>query len=183
MRRCPWILAALWIAATKNQHYRIEARRVKVRFTPDNPGPVAHSVARYVGEHRGVEISPAHAQAHFSYHHQWQRWRNQPGGQAEHEKQARDFERAAKIAAREAEKLAKHQAGIAEAPARRTARQGANGRNADHAFLKKKRDRIREAHVAALNKLVDEIADTMSLPPTTFRISIQTLAASTPGRW
>jgi hypothetical protein len=96
----------------------------RVRFTPDNPGPVAHSVARYVGEHRGVGISPAHAQAHFSYHHEWQHWRNQPGGEAEQEKQARDSQRAAKSAAGEAEKLAKHQAGIAEAPARRTARQG-----------------------------------------------------------
>ncbi len=60
------------------------------RYSPANPGPVACSFARYVTEHYGLEISPAQAQAFFSFHDEWQRWRNAPGGEAEQQKQVRE---------------------------------------------------------------------------------------------
>ena len=67
------------------------------RYSPERPGPVAHSFARYITEFvtpkYGIEISPAQAQAFFSFHDEWQRWRNAPGGEAEREKQARGTER------------------------------------------------------------------------------------------
>jgi hypothetical protein len=43
------------------------------RYSPVKPCPVAHSFAHCVDEHYDVEISPAQAQALFSYHNKWQR--------------------------------------------------------------------------------------------------------------
>ncbi|MDA3657686.1 hypothetical protein [Mycobacterium xenopi] len=126
------------------------------RYSPARPGPVAHSLARYITERYDIEISPAQAQALFSYNNEWQRWRNQPGGEAEQEKYARDAHRSTTNAT--------HAAEAADKPTRRQVRPGANGRNADPAFLRATLARVREPHVAPLNQLADEIADAKGLP-------------------
>jgi hypothetical protein len=63
------------------------------RYSPDNPGPVARSFARYIAEFvtptYGIEVSPAQAQVFFTFHNEWHRWRNAPGGEAEQEKRSR----------------------------------------------------------------------------------------------
>lgn len=97
----------------------------KARFSPSNPGPVAHSFARFVSENKGIEISPAEAQALFSYHSEWQNWRNAPGGEAEQEKAARDENRSAQLAVSKAAQIEKARAlliAAGEIPAPKTAK-------------------------------------------------------------
>lgn len=58
----------------------------KVRYTPASPGPVAASFARYVAENYGdaypeivSSLTPEIAQAFFSFHNEWQKWRGVSG--------------------------------------------------------------------------------------------------------
>lgn len=87
----------------------------KVRFSPANPGPVANSFAAYVSGNHGIEISAEQAQALFSYHREWQTWRNAPGGEAEQEKVARDAKNAADVAVSKAAQIEKAKKLLAEA--------------------------------------------------------------------
>lgn len=84
----------------------------KVRFTPANPGPVAQSFSRFIDRNEfvdadgnAVEITPAQAQAFFSYHKDWQAERNLPGGEAEQERQAAKIAREQKVATTSAKKV------------------------------------------------------------------------------
>lgn len=84
----------------------------KARFSPANPGPVAVSFANYVAdnlvdEYPGLaDLTPEIAQAFFSFHGEWQSWRNAPGGEAEAEKRAAKLAKAAGDATKLAKKLA-----------------------------------------------------------------------------
>lgn len=80
----------------------------KVRYTPANPGPVAKSFAAYVNREHDVNITPEIAQAFFSYHNEWQTFRNSFVGEDGMTEAGREaaVRKAAKAEA-DAEKLAK----------------------------------------------------------------------------
>lgn len=127
------------------------------RNSPDDPGAAARSFARYLGEH-GIAVTAGQAQSFFSYHNEWQRWRNQPGGEAAQEKAARDVERVVKATVGHDDATSAGQA------VTRRGRRGRYGANADPVYVAAKRARIREPHVAPLNELVDQIAADRGLP-------------------
>jgi hypothetical protein len=68
------------------------------RYSVENPGPAAVSLARYAGEKAGVTIDAGHVQAVLTNHSEWQAWRNSARDEeglteADRERKARTAER------------------------------------------------------------------------------------------
>jgi hypothetical protein len=93
----------------------------KARFSPSNPGPVAQSFARYIEANLSEtypelkSMTPAIAQAFFSFHGEWQDWRNQAGGEAEQEAAVRNERKAEELRATQAKKIEAAKKLLAEA--------------------------------------------------------------------
>ena len=126
----------------------------KRRLGPENPGAGALSLTKYINENYGhiVTVTPAQTQAYFTYHNEWQRARNVPGGEADQERAAREAAKAAELEAtsaeREAAKLAKEAEKAAKEQEREAKRAEAEQAKAAKAAEREAKAAEREAEKA-----------------------------------
>lgn len=105
-----------------------ETKATEDKAFESNPKPIHNSLAKYVTEHSGVEVTPAQAEALLKFHSTWQK---SPERKAEREQEVADNKAAAEAKKAERERLAAEKKAAKEAEAAKKAAEKAAKKDDD----------------------------------------------------